>query len=86
MIPTPMVYFLNFSYDEKRDEYFAYVDDGTRAGKSIYQIDTVEEVCDYIKTGRMNHIDDVVGLAKFLKAQGFMNDEDKLVLAEETLW
>lgn len=83
---TNMIYFYNLSYDEKTDEFFAFVDDGTRSGVCIFQIDDTDEICDYISTGRMSHIDDVKGLADFLKEQEFMAKDDVLVLNDELLY
>lgn len=80
-----MIYYLNISYDEKTDEYFAFVDDGTKNSKTIYQIDDTREICDYISSGRMNHIDDVSGLESFLKAQTVLKPEDSLKLNPEIL-
>lgn len=79
-------YVLNLSYDEKTDEYFAFVDDGTRKGKVIFQIDNTEELCDYIKTGKMSHMDDADGLSSFLKEQGFLEPDDKITLNPELLF
>jgi len=52
----------------------------------IFTIDNTQEMLDYIKTGVMKHIDDVDGLEKFLKKQGFLKKEDNLLLSEHTLW
>ena len=81
-----MNYYYNMSYDEKEDDFFAYIDDGTRKGETIFQIDNTQEIVDYIRTGRMKHIDDVEGLEAFIKEQGFMGPEDTLYLALEMLW
>ncbi len=81
-----MVYYYHWSYDEKKDEFWAFVDDGTREGDTIFQIDDTEEVVLYIKTGKMSHIDDVEGLEEFLKEQGMMQDDDSLLFREKTVW
>lgn len=80
------IWWLNFSYDEKSDEYFAYVDDGTRQGVTVYQIDNTEEVVEYIETGVMKHIDDVEGLTNFLIRQEFIEEGDVIRLNTEMLW
>lgn len=80
------IWWLNISYDETKDEFFAYVDDGTRAGKVVFQIDDTDEIVDYIKTGVMKHIDDVDGLTKFLVKQEFIGPGDLVKLNKELLW
>ena|SRR5271165_7582454 len=80
------IYFLNLSYDEKSDEFFAYVDDGTPKGDIIFQIDNTKEICDYIETGRMKHIDDVAGLTNFLQEQGFIQATDSVELNQELVY
>ena len=80
------VWWLNISYDETRDEFFAYVDDGTRAGVTVYQIDDTEEMVSYIETGVMKHIDDVEGLTRFLIKQEFIEKGDIIRLQDELLW
>lgn len=77
------VYYMEYCYDEKTDEYFAIVDD--RHGNAVFQIDTTEEVCDYIRTGRMNHIDDVKGLTAFMVAQECIKPEDTVILVTEAI-
>lgn len=80
------VWWLNISYDENKDEFFAYVDDGTRQGQTVFQIDDTDEMCDYIRTGVMKHIDDVEGLTNFLKRQEFIGENDIVKLNEDLLW
>lgn len=80
------VYFYHWSYDEGKDEFFAFVDDGSRAGDTIFQIDDTEEMCDYIKSGKMKHIDDTEGLEEFLKQQKVIQPEDTLMFREEMVW
>lgn len=81
-----MIYHYHMSYDEHKDEFFAYVDDGSKRGKTLFTIDSVEEVCSYIQTGRMEHIDDTDGLEDFLKEQGILEDDDVIMLCEEMVW
>lgn len=80
------VWWLNISYDETKDEFFAYVDDGTRLGTTVFQIDDTDEIVGYIQTGVMKHIDDIDGLTKFLIRQEFIQDGDIICLNEELLW
>ena len=80
------IWWFHFSYDEVKDEYFAYVDDGTRQGVTIYQIDDTDEIVEYIKSGVMKHIDDVDGLTKFLIRQEFIEENDIICLNKEMLW
>ena len=81
-----MIYYYHWSYDEGKDEFFAFVDDGSRSGDVIFQIDDTPEVCQYIKSGKMNHIDDVEGLEEFLKEQSLLQEEDSLLFKEEMIW
>lgn len=74
------------AYDERSDEFFAYIDDGTKASQPIFQIDDTREMVDYIKDGTMSHIDDTDGLEDFLKQKAVMQDEDSLLLCEEMIW
>lgn len=80
------IWWLNVSYDEKTDTFFAYVDDGTREGNIIYQIDDTDEMCGYINTGVMSHIDDADGLTKFLIKQEFIVEGDIVKVNQELLW
>lgn len=80
------IFWLSVSYDETKDEFFAYVDDGTRGGVTIYQIENTDEMIDYIQTGKMKHIDDVEGLTKFLIEQEFLEKGDIIRLNEEIVW
>lgn len=81
-----MIYFYHISYDEYQDQFFAFVDDGSRHGKTIFSIDSTEELCDYIETGKMCHLDDTEGLENFLKEQALLQDDDTLMISEEMLW
>lgn len=83
---TSLTYHYYFSYDEIKDEFFAFIDDGTKKGNIIFSIETTKEVCDYIKTGVMNHIDDTEGLEAFLKRQEIIQANDVLLLSEKPLW
>lgn len=84
------IWWLHLSYDEIQDEFFAYVDDSEQMGSigstSIYQIDDTKEICGYIETGVMNHIDDVNGLRDFLIAQEFIDKHDIIKLDRELMW
>lgn len=79
-------WWLSISYDEKTDEFFAYVDDGVKSGVNLYQIDNTDEIVDLIQTGVMKHIDDVDGLKAFLIAQEFMAEQDTIKLNEILIW
>ena len=82
-----ITYWYYISYDEVRDDFTGLVDLGPNTqGEPLYTIDTTREMCEYIKTGVMKHIDDVDGLAKFLKEQGFLQPEDTILLSEKPLW
>jgi hypothetical protein len=63
-------WWLNISYDEKTDEFFADVDDGDAT--TVFQIDDTNAMCELIFTGVMNHIDDVSGLTRHLIRQNFI--------------
>lgn len=80
------IWWLNISYDENKDEFFAYVDDGVRTGVTVFQIDDTDEIIGYIQTGVMKHIDDVEGLTKFLIKQEFIAKEDIIRLNKDLLW
>lgn len=84
---TPRNFFYTISYDEKKDDFYGVVDIVTN-GKyvTMYTIDTTAEICDYIKTGIMKHIDDVGGLKAFLEAQDILGKDDSLTLIETTLY
>lgn len=77
---------LTISYNERTDEFFSYVDDGTEEGHMIYQINDTEEMCDLIETGVMKHIDDAQGLSVFLMKQGFIEIMDTIKVNPELLW
>lgn len=81
-----MTFYYYVSYDKKNDDFCGFVDSGSTNETPIFTIDSTEEMIDYIKTGVMNHIDDVDGLEKFLLLQGFLNDGDTLLLSEHPLW
>jgi len=77
-----MQFYYHFGYDEKDDTFWALIDDGSKHAQSIFSIDSIEEICEYIQTGRMKHIDDLDGLAEFVKEQGFLRPEDDLIMGE----
>jgi hypothetical protein len=81
-----MIYFYHWSYCEKADEFFAFVDDGSRHGETIFQIDNTDEMVYYIANGKMNHIDDTEGLEEWLKAQLIIEPEDSLLFRAEMVW
>ena len=80
-------FFYTISYDEKKDDFYGVVD-VIQNGKYItmYTIESTAEMCDYIKTGVMNHIDDVVGLKSFLEGQEILGKDDSLTLIETCLY
>lgn len=82
-----MQYFYTISYDEKKDDFYGVVDI-VKNGKYItmFTIDSTAEICDYIKTGVMKHIDDVVGLKSFLEAQEILGKDDSLTLIETCIY
>lgn len=80
-----VTYYLTISYDDKTDEFFALVDGNTKESETVFQIDTTEEMCEYIRTGKMSHIDDVAGLEAFLKEQEILEKDDNIVLNKEML-
>lgn len=81
-----MNYYYNMGYDHKDDSFFAYVDDGAKSTHVVFQIDDCKEMCQYISSGKMNHIDDIEGLETFLKEQQILQPEDSLLLREELIW
>jgi hypothetical protein len=81
-----MIFSYHWSYDETDDSFLAYVDDGTVKGPVLFSIDDTEEICDYISSGKMSHIDDTQGLEKYLKHLGIMQDHDSLLLRVEMKW
>lgn len=81
-----MLYYYTIGYDKKYDEFYAYVDDGAKGSETIFQIDNTDEICEYISTGTMNHIDDTAGLEEFLKQEGYLQPDDSLLLCEEMMW
>lgn len=80
-------FFYTISYDERKDDFYAVVD-VVEKGKYItmFTIDSTPEMCDFIKTGVMTHIDDVVGLKSFLEAQEILGKDDSLTLIETCLF
>ncbi len=82
-----MNFFYTISYDDKYDDFWAVVDT-IQNGKylTMFTIDSTDEMRDYIKTGVMKHIDDVIGLKSFLEAQEILGKDDSLTLIETTLY
>lgn len=82
-----MNYFYTISYDEKQDDFYGVIDIMIQ-GKNVelFSIDTTAEMCDYIATGVMKHIDDVDGLENFLKQQQYLSPEDNIIMVEATLY
>ncbi len=81
-----MIYSYHWSYDSKDDSFYAFVDDGTRAGTVIFQIDNTEAVCKLISDGDMSHIDDTDGLEDYLKERALIQEEDSLLIRETEVW
>lgn len=75
-----ITYLYGYWYDKKRDDFFAYVLEDGNLSNCVYQIDNIQEISDYIKTGVMKHIDDLIGLSIFLKRQKIINDDDIIEL------
>ncbi len=74
------------SYDEKADEFYARIDDGTKTGAIIFEIDDIDEMCFYIREGTMDHIDDVDGLETYLKGLALILPGDSLLLCEKMIY
>lgn len=83
-----MQFFYYLSYDEKKDEFFGMVDDGSYDDKTepIFTIDDTEEMVALIETGVMKHVDDVDGLFRFLVRQEILTDDDDLTIVEKALY
>lgn len=77
-----MVYYFHMGYYPETDEYFAMIDDGGKHSVPVFSIDTTEEICEYIETGRMKHIDDIKGLESFVMEMGFITNMDTLEMGE----
>ncbi len=80
-----MTYYLTLSYDENKDEFFAFVDDGTDTKDMKFSIDDTQEMIDLIKTNVMTHIDDVDGLLMHLRRQQILTEDDTILLNAEVL-
>lgn len=81
-----MIYEYSFDYDEEKDDFLGMVyNPMTERSDTVFSIDTVEEMCSYIKTGVMKHIDDAQGLEAHLKAQNFIDKNDIVVLCKEAI-
>lgn len=81
-----MKYHYYISYNEKKDDFWGHVDNGEKNAVPVFTIDSTEEICQYISTGVMEHIDDAEGLTLFLRRQGFIAQEDDVLLSEELLY
>lgn len=81
-----MIFYYTFSYDETSNDFFAFVDSGTKESACIFQIDDTKEIIDYINTGVMKHIDDVEGLAAHLIKQEILKEGDTMVCCPKMLW
>lgn len=83
-----MQFFYYLSYDEKKDQFFGMVDDGSYDDKTepIFTIDDTEEMVALIETGVMKHVDDVDGLFRFLVRQEILTDDDDLTIVEKALY
>ncbi len=77
------VYYYHLSYNEVKDEFFSYVDDGTNVGLPLFQIDDTDEMRYYIRTDEMKHIDDISGLEKIMKKLKLIDDKDIILICEE---
>lgn len=79
-----MTYYLTLSYDEKSDEFFAFVDRNDPEDKTyVFAIDNTQEMLDLIKTGTMSHVDDVDGLLRHLQRMEILTLDD-IILVNET--
>lgn len=74
------------SYDEDKDEFYAWIVNTEDEDDDLFLIESTEEMCSLIKNNIMNHIDDVDGLAQYLKDQMIMKSEDELLISEVVLW
>lgn len=81
-----VLYYYSLGYDDKYDEFFAYVDSGTKNSATIFTIDNTDDMCEYLSNGTMTHIDDTEGLEEFLKQEGRLQPDDSLLLCEELMW
>lgn len=81
-----MDFYYYLSYDEKNDTFFALVDTGAKNEIPIFTINDTEEMVEFIKDGIMKHIDDVVGLEKYLIHYQYLKPGDNLILCETMLW
>lgn len=77
-----MQFYYHYGYEEKTDNFWALIDDGSKNAEAIFSIDSTDEVCEYIETGRMKHIDDIEGLQQFVTEMGFLRPDDVLTMGE----
>lgn len=75
-----MQFYYHFGYEENGDNFWGLIDDGSKYAEPIFTIDSTEEVCEYIETGRMKHIDDIEGLQQFVTEMGFLKSDDILTM------
>jgi hypothetical protein len=80
-----MNYIYRMNYDALIDDFIAIVDDGTIRGEIIFEIDDIDEIKFYIRTGVMKHIDDVDGLENYLKSKQIIEVDDSLLLCERMI-
>lgn len=81
-----MTYYLTLSYDEYNDEFFSFVDTNEPDDKKwMFSIDSTEEMLDLIRTGTMNHVDDVDGLLRHLQRQEILTPDDIILVNEKAL-
>jgi hypothetical protein len=80
-----MTYYLTVSYDEGKDEFFAFVDRGKDDKNTMFYINDTQEMVDLLTTGVMSHIDDVDGLLRFLQRQAILTLDDIILVNEKAL-
>jgi len=80
-----MIYYYNVSYHHNTDTFYAFVDNAKNSDV-VFTIDNTHEVCKYIESGVMNHIDDVDGLEMFLIKNNIIKMNDTILIREENLW
>ena len=83
-----MDYIYTISYDEKEDEFYAWVfkKNSPFPNEPLYTIESTEEMVYYISQGYMKHIDDVEGLKDWLVTEKIINATDNLLLSEQIVW
>ncbi len=83
-----MEYKYYVSYDPETDEFWAQVDEEIRPedAQAAFEITSTMEMLSYIANGVMKHIDDIAGLEKFLKSQGYIDEKDTINPIPEVLY